>query len=313
MQNLQKKFALSPAGLCFIVAAITLISFSAAFAQQVPDYSYVPPAFSPRYPDGSGSIVVMDEAHNNMHTADGHYAPFAKVLSADGYKIKKGKKHFSEKSLKDVKILVIANAINAANLSHWALPTPSAFGQNEIDIVQDWVKNGGSLFLIADHMPFPGAGADLAKAFGFTFYNGFAINPATYKLGLPDIFSRKEGTFQSKGLSGLDNVDSIATFMGQGFTIPPEATSILNLDEHFIILLPSVAWKFDKTTDRVSGQGKSQLACLKYGKGRVLMSGEAGMFTAQKIGEHKFGMNVIEGAQNYLLLLSLIHWLDGIN
>lgn len=34
--------------------------------------------------------------------------------------------------------------------------------------------------------------------------------------------------------------------------------------------------------------GKSQLACINWGKGKVVVSGEAAMFTAQKVGEFKF-------------------------
>ena len=31
------------------------------------------------------------------------------------------------------------------------------FSYEEIDAVTQWVNDGGALFLIADHMPFPGA------------------------------------------------------------------------------------------------------------------------------------------------------------
>ena len=279
----------------------------------MPDNDYSPPSIKARYAIGSGSVIMIDEAHNNFHTSDNRYAPFASVLKSDGYKIKKGRESFSKKNLEGTKILVVANALNDANIKQWALPTPSAFSEDEIKVITDWVKNGGSLFLISDHMPFAGASAGLAKAFGFDFLNGFAINATTFKKGKPDIFKKEDGTFQPKGLKGLDNVDSIATFMGQGFTIPDDAVSIINLDERFNILLPEVAWKFDKNTNRVSGKDKSQGAYLKYGKGRVVVFGEAAMFSAQKAGNTKAGMNTPEGAQNYLLLLSLIHWLDGEN
>ncbi|MGB0915797.1 MAG: hypothetical protein ACPGVI_06975, partial [Crocinitomicaceae bacterium] len=41
--------------------------------------------------------------------------------------------------------------------------------KEEITFIKNWVKKGGKLVLIADHMPFAGAANDLAKAFGFEF------------------------------------------------------------------------------------------------------------------------------------------------
>ena len=58
--------------------------------------------------------------------------------------------------MRDVDILVIANAGTDAE-SSWELPTPSAFTDDEIDVVVRWVADGGALFLIADHMPAAGA------------------------------------------------------------------------------------------------------------------------------------------------------------
>jgi len=295
----------------FVFAFCAVGLLQTAKGQQVADMDYSPPYFTPQYAKNKGPIIVIDEAHNNGHTLTGRYAPFAKVLRTDGYVLQRGMKHFSKKSLAGIKILVIANAINEANLQNWELPTPSAFTKDEIDAVSDWVKNGGSLFLIADHMPYAGANADLALAFGFAFLNGFAINPETFKAGSADIFNKADGTFVTRGLRGLDDVQRVASFAGQGFSIPDNAVSILNLDRRFKILLPEVAWKFDRNTIRMSGKGKSQGAYVPFGNGRIVVFGEAAMFTAQIAnGRYKAGMNTPEGAENYKLLLSLVHWLD---
>jgi hypothetical protein len=68
---------------------------------------------------------------------------------------------FKEDKLKNARILIIANALNKLNTENWFLPTPSAFAPEEIRILHNWVKGGGSLFLIADHMPMGGAASDL--------------------------------------------------------------------------------------------------------------------------------------------------------
>ncbi len=45
------------------------------------------------------------------------------------------------------------------------------------DLARLILAAGESVFLIADHMPFPGAAEELAASFGVLFGNGFAIGP----------------------------------------------------------------------------------------------------------------------------------------
>ena len=51
----------------------------------------------------------------------------------------------------------------------------------------------------------------------------------------------------------------------------------------------------------------------KFGKGKVVVFGEAAMFSAQLGGPDKikFGMNNDIAPENFQLLLNIIHWLDG--
>jgi len=288
---------------------LLILPIAGLHAQQVADNDYTTPAFAPKYKIGGGSVVVIDEAHNNFHTATGRYAPFAKVLTMDGYVIRRGQETFSDRSLAGVKILVIANALNEANTRKWVLPTPSAFSPAEIKAVVQWVTEGGSLFLIADHLPFGGAASDLARMFDVNFGNSFAVRKDTY--GKPDVFYRSDKGFDPGELPGMEGVDSVATFMGQGFELPRDAHSIVNLDDRFTLYFPREAWKFVEGTPQVKGSGKSQGGYLTFGKGRVVVFGEAAMFSAQDANGVKAGMNAPQGANNYRLLLSLIHWLDG--
>lgn len=55
-----------------------------------------------------------------------------------------------------------------------------------------------------------------------------------------------------------------------------------------------------------------QGAYMKYGKGRIVIFGEAAMFTAQLQGKNKMGMSTKSASQNAQFLLNTIHWLDGI-
>ncbi len=285
-------------------------------AQQISDPDFNPPIFNPAYPIGEGSKIYIDEAHNNFHTMDGRYKPFADLLARDGYIIQPLKDTIKINTLEQVDILVISNALNIKNIEDWTLPTPSAFSEDEISNIVEWVIDGGSLFLIADHMPFPGAAFDLAEVFGFILNNGFAYDKVN-GVG-PDLFTVSVGTlkvnFITKGRSEQEKVDSIYSFTGEAFQIPEDATPVLILNSNFISLMPDTAWNFKDDTPQISVAGWSQGAVKKFGKGKIAVWGEAAMFSAQIAGEQKIkvGMNAPKAKYNYQLLLNIIHWLDDI-
>ena len=284
-----------------------LLLTSSAVSQQVPDTLFQPVIQKAAYASDKGPVVLVDEAHHNFHTTDNRFKPFSLLLRRDGYQVKGGKSQFSEQALKGVGILVISNALNERNTQDWSLPTPSAFTDDEIKAVEAWVKAGGSLFLIADHMPFPGCNEKLAAAFGFTFYNGFAFD--TTKQGGPDLFSATNKRLAATPIT--TGLDSIYSFTGQAFDIPASAKAIFTLDHNFKIWSPRVAWEFKKETTKILGDKKVQIATLEYGKGRVVVSGEAAMFTAQLAGGvNKMGFNHPIAKHNTEFLLRLIHWLD---
>src|SRR5713101_7121182 len=133
-----------------IVAALVVVS---AHAQPIPDTDFKPLIEKPAYAEGSGPVVMIDEAHFNWHTSTGRYLPFAELLRRDGYVVQSSKSTFGKDALKQGRILVIANAVNERNKANWFPPHPSAFTDEEITAVRDWVKAGGRLLLIADHLP----------------------------------------------------------------------------------------------------------------------------------------------------------------
>lgn len=296
-----------------IVSLLTLFSITGISAQQLADTSYNPSIPVPEYPEGAGPVVFIDEGHNNFHTINGNYLPFARLLRSDGYRPKGYHGKFREKELEKGSIMVIANALNNYNVRRWYLPTLSAFTPGEIEILRNWVQEGGSLFLIADHMPMGGAAAELAAAFGFGFTNGFATD--TSRQG-PAFFYRNDFTLGAgkitDGRNENERVDKVVTFTGQAFTFPEEATSVINFNDRWVSRESDTAWVFDETTRITPIMGYSQGAYMEYGKGRMVVFGEAAMFTAQLGGPERFkaGMNAEYAEQNYILLLNIIHWLD---
>jgi len=190
--------------------------------------------------------TTVNPTLDNFHTMDGRYKPFADLLTKDGYVVNPLKDEIGQNTLEDVDILVISNSLNIRNTQDWTLPTPSAFTEDEISNIVSWVKDGGSLFLIADHMPFPGAAGELASTFGFELNNGFAYD--TFTGGSPDLFTIKEGTLKANSITNgrneLEKVDSIYSFTGEAFQIPEDAAPVLILNENFISLMLSNIFRY---------------------------------------------------------------------
>ncbi len=65
----------------FPVAVSLLISMPLV-SQQVADSTFNPVIPEPEYLHGKGPVVLIDEGHNNFHTAGGRYMPFARLPRA---------------------------------------------------------------------------------------------------------------------------------------------------------------------------------------------------------------------------------------
>jgi len=302
----------------FLVGLIAFVS-NQAIAEQVPDLSFLPVIEHPAYPSGKGPVVMVDEAHFNFHTKDGRYKPFAELLRRDGYIVTSLRSTFNGKLLSAGRILVIANALSERNVTDWSLPTPSAFSDEEIAAVREWVRGGGSLLLIADHMPFPGAAARLSSAFGIRFNNGFACETRQQEMiRKPMVFRRSDASLASHpitdGRTVEERVDSVATFTGQAFQSDVAVQPLLTFTSSAVSLMPETAWEFTSETPRIPVEGWFQGVVMRFGKGRAAFFGEAAMFTAQISGSENepMGMNAPVAAENLQFLLNVFHWLSGL-
>jgi hypothetical protein len=297
-----------------LAVIVFLLAAGSVSAQQVADLKYKPPLPRPAYEPGKGPRVAIDEAHHNFHTAEGRYQPFAVLLRRDGYRVDALRQPFSAESLQGVDVLVIANAVHERNATNWSPPNPSAFTPDEIAAVHRWVENGGALFLIVDHPPFPGAASDLARAFGVEFRNGFAT-AGHWKPGRPDTFEDGTGLQESsitRGRADDEKVTKVATFTGSAFKLPPGATPVLVFGPRSESVERKEWGQGKPETLKVPIEGWCQGAVMKVGNGRVAVFGEAGMFSAQLAGPAQLpmGMNAPEAEQNHQLLLNVLHWLS---
>ena len=263
----------------------------------------------------SKKVVLIDEAHHNFHTFDGRYNPFVKVLKSAGFAVGKNVNKFTSESLRNVDILVIANALNEKNVQNYDLPNFSAFTQKEVEVIHHWVKHGGSLFLIADHFPWPKAAASLASSFGFKFSNSYVevIGSSEQYFEVADDSLVEHEIL--KGQNEVVEITRIQGFMGQAFLSPPEAKPLLVFRKKAVAYMPSKAWEIGDDTPTISAVGWHQGATLEFYKGRVAVFGEAGMFTAQIGSDEKeqwnMGLNAKGAEQNEQFLLNTMYWLSN--
>lgn len=308
-----------------LLTLFLLVSVACASQQRVDPLFRVTLANPPTYSSGGGPVVWIDEAHNNVAITAGRYGPFIEVLEADGFAVKFMRTGFTPDSLKDIELLVIASALHDRNLQnsslleagrHATVPDPlvSAFSQQEIDAVNEWVAEGGALLLLAEHMPIGGAVAQLAQSFGFTMLNGFVEDPDTWD---PIVFRRSDGTLVdhpiTRGWGRDTGVEFVATFHGTAFRADG-AEPLMILGPQHVLYQPEVAWEIDENTPTISVAGWFQGAVSNSYDGRIAVFGDATMFSAQFTGEGiPMGMNSDEGAHNLQFLLNVMHWLVGLN
>jgi hypothetical protein len=289
-----------------------LLSPTLLSAQQRPDPEFntavEQPAFTKNFPR-----VLFDEAHNNFHTATGRYKPFADLIGNDGYHIVRNRKPFVRTALDTFKILVIANALGAEEMDDDGAER-SAFTEEECDAVRDWVKSGGALLLIADHAPFGGAAESLGKRFQIDMSKGYTLDAAnSLSPEAPStlLFSRENKLLLdhpiTRGRNDKELIKRVYTFTGQSLKGPKDSFA-------FMILGDSAQDKPDRDSPTIaSAAGRAQGIALKFGKGRVVVMGEAAMLSAQLAGQEDrpMGMNV-PGSDNRQLALNIMHWLSGI-
>jgi hypothetical protein len=146
------------------------------------------------------------------------------------------------------------------------------------------------------------------------FTNGFVLD--TISMG-PAFFNLIEKPLIESIITtdrdSTESVEQIVSFTGQGFKIPSDVIPVLTFNKNYVNMLPDTAWVFKEKTPKFNVEGWSQGAYKKYGKEKIVVFGEAAMFTAQLAGPEqiKVGMNSEVAPKNYKLLLNIIHWLDG--
>ncbi|MDQ3948963.1 MAG: DUF4350 domain-containing protein [Gemmatimonadota bacterium] len=305
-------------GAILLSLALTLVPTGHGVGQQVADSTFDVSVARPAH-TRSRPVVMIDEAHQNFHTAVGRYEPFARLLRNDGYRVVRGTEKVTPAALRGVNVFVISNA-EGANAAGDSLS--AAFTETECDVIRDWVRAGGALLLVADHAPFGRAAENLARRFDVEFGKGFVYDStASLEGGLTFlVFSRPDSGLGNhvilRGRDPSERVARVITFTGQSMTVPPRGVALLKLSDNA---------REGPTRDDVLARrgapaaGRAQGIALTFGRGRVVVLGEAAMLSAQiarweqdgKTHEFLMGMNH-PGSDDKQFALNVMRWLTRV-
>jgi hypothetical protein len=265
--------------------------------------------------------VVFDHGHLNSHSISGRYRPFAKLLRADGCRVRQTGGRIDARLLDQTDVLVVVNASGPEPDR-----TAAAFDPGECDAIEAWVRGGGALLLVADHHPYGESAASLAARFGVEMSGGWTDDSTHARAGSGDpgqvVFTRAVGTLGdhpiTNGEGVIGGVDTVETFTGQSLRGPADAAALLLLSQDAMDRLPVSARVETQGSKRIStfetqdrsAAGRTQGLALRHGAGRVVVLADGAMLTAQKERTVRFGMNS-PGNHNRLFTLNVVRWLAG--
>jgi hypothetical protein len=167
----------------------------------------------------------------------------------------------------------------------------------------------------------------MGKGFAFVVSEKYAEKENPTNL----VFSRENGLLSehaiTRGREASERIQKVVSFTGQTLGVPQGATAILKLAPG-ALEAPSQneaqqAMKDLKPAEQTASGGPvagttthakpasgAQGLAMPFGKGRLVVLGEAAMMTAQLLGTNKFGMNRA-GSDDRQFALNVMHWLSG--
>lgn len=272
-------------------------------------------------------LMLVDRGHNNWYWKPDETDPVMhEFLVESGFQVRSNKGAYTKKVLGGVKIVQTGNAFPPGDNEDWSQPASSAFSTGEINLLQEWVKEGGSLLVVVEHMPFPAAYAGLLSAFGVEVSDGFALDGTKLEdlsqAGIANagylIFHHEDGLLADhpilNGTSGFEKIDFVSTDVGAAFRLPEGAVSLVTLGVGSVSLETGNSWVFDEKTIYRDVTGWSQAGILEHGRGRVAVLGDSFLFTAPGFIEPPFvehEKDIQYGKNNHIFTRNLIRWLTG--
>ena len=296
----------------FLLVAIVLALSSCNSNSAKPDNDFDVSVSEPRLKNIKPK-VLFDEAHKNHHEIETTYKPFATLISNDGCVVTSTDGSIDNSLLSKTDIFIVATAMGKEDPGD-----KPPFLQSEVDQLEQWVANGGSLLLITEHFPFGLAMSPVLNKFGVQVHNGYTEDTLLNNKEVKDalLFTKSKGNLNPTHPI-LDKVERLNTFTGSSVKGDSTWTQLLIFTpnaQNFNIKVNVKKDGGDITTsveyaDFYPAKGYSQGMCKQYGKGKIVVLAESAFLTAQfdKNG-NKYGMNS-PNEDNKQFVLNLIRWL----
>ena len=264
----------------------------------------------PTFEINDGPLIMFDSTHKNFFIQSHLIKPLVDLLINDGYRVAFLDKEFSKSSLSQASVLVVITALPFDFATENSAADKNTFSENELDELQNWVTDGGSLLAFSEHAPFDQAINPLLRKFDMESSIGTTVDTINYesKYGPGMIkFENKNLNTNHPIVNGKYKVEKLVSFGGSAL-LGSKYQNILKLDESSFNVKHS-------TGIGPEGKGNSQGLAGMYGSGKVAAFGDSNGFTAMVFnmddGTKMYaGMNT-EGYDWKNFVLNTFRWLTN--
>ena len=264
----------------------------------------------PTFEINDGPLIMFDSTHKNFFIQSHLIKPLVDLLINDGYRVAFLDKEFSKSSLSQASVLVVITALPFDFATENSAADKNTFSENELDELQNWVTDGGSLLAFSEHAPFDQAINPLLRKFDMESSIGTTVDTINYesKYGPGMIkFENKNLNTNHPIVNGKYKVEKLVSFGGSAL-LGSKYENILKLDESSFNVKHS-------TGIGPEGKGNSQGLAGMYGSGKVAAFGDSNGFTAMVFnmdnGTKMYaGMNT-EGYDWKNFVLNTFRWLTN--
>ena len=264
----------------------------------------------PTFEINDGPLIMFDSTHKNFFIQSHLIKPLVDLLINDGYRVSFLDKEFSNSSLSQASVLVVITALPFDFATENSAADKNTFSENELDELQNWVTDGGSLLAFSEHAPFDQAINPLLRKFDIESSIGTTVDTINFesKYGPGMIkFENKNLNTNHPIVNGKYKVEKLVSFGGSALS-GSKYENILKLDDRSFNVKHSTGVGPD-------GKGNSQGLAGMYGSGKIAAFGDSNGFTAMVFNMNDgtkmyAGMNT-EGYDWKNFVLNTFRWLTS--
>lgn len=296
---------------------------------------YVPAVRDPEYAPGAGPRIFYDHRHDNKKILVAGVCPaticafetFHRLIEADGYDV----------AATTASWVDLAAQLSSSDIVVSVYPRRNAYVSDaEAAAILDWVRGGGSLFVILDWQPGIGTlaarlGLELAGAVAYVYptredaawcpyffqnrtpifpsWLCLAVGPGQFIEFSVDRMHAFEGLIArthpiTRGRNPREEVRRVRITKGNHLRVSSPQPGVSYVSH---LTLPTLPQSGSDYTIRLNLSGWSHAMAIELGAGRIYLYGDEGSLTGSRI----HGLSDPLSEDNVQLVLNVLHWLDG--